>query len=101
MIGGCLRPVSDVVRVVADHGDVTHLASRHDALAVELHPGAGLGGELSRKLHLHARSLSLAHPVTGKRLHLTAALPDHMARTWKYLDWREEDAPEDPFEDLA
>ena len=63
--------------------------------------GAGLGGELSRKLHLHARSLSLIHPVTGKRLHLTAALPDHMARTWKYLDWREEDAPEDPFEDLA
>ena len=63
--------------------------------------GAGLGGELSRKLHLHARSLTLTHPVTGKRLHLTAALPDHMARTWKYLDWREGDAPEDPFEDLA
>jgi 23S rRNA pseudouridine955/2504/2580 synthase len=38
--------------------------------------GAQLGGEISRKLHLHARSLTLTHPVTGARLHLTAPLPD-------------------------
>ncbi|SDL09378.1 RluA family pseudouridine synthase [Aliiruegeria lutimaris] len=62
--------------------------------------GAGLGGEVSRKLHLHARSLSLTHPVTGNRLELTAALPEHMARTWKLLDWRAEDVPADPFEEL-
>ncbi|MEM0949810.1 MAG: RluA family pseudouridine synthase [Pseudomonadota bacterium] len=62
--------------------------------------GAALGGELSRKLHLHARSLTLTHPVTGARLSLTAPLPEHMARTWKMFDWRASDAPDDPFEDL-
>jgi 23S rRNA pseudouridine955/2504/2580 synthase len=30
--------------------------------------GAQLGGEISRKLHLHARSLGLTHPVTKRRL---------------------------------
>jgi 23S rRNA pseudouridine955/2504/2580 synthase len=58
--------------------------------------GAGAGG-LSRKLHLHARSLALTHPVTGARLHLTAPLPPHMARTWETLGWRAADVPEDPF----
>jgi len=61
--------------------------------------GAQLGGEVSRKLHLHARSLSLTHPVTGARLHLTAPLPAHMARTWEMFQWNPADAPEDPFED--
>ncbi|WP_116133389.1 RluA family pseudouridine synthase [Tropicimonas sp. IMCC34043] len=59
--------------------------------------GAGLGGGLSRKLHLHARSLSLRHPVTGARLTLTAPLPPHMVRTWETLDWNAADVPEDPF----
>ena len=59
--------------------------------------GAQLGGEISRKLHLHARSLSFDHPVTGKRLILTAPLPDLMKRTWKSLGWHESDVPEDPF----
>lgn len=62
--------------------------------------GAQLGGEFSRKLHLHARSLTLAHPVTGARLHLTAPLPDHMARTWDLFQWRPSEAPADPFEDM-
>lgn len=62
--------------------------------------GAGLGGELSRKLHLHARSLSLVHPVTGNQLTLTASLPEHMARTWEMLDWRAEDVPTDPFTEM-
>lgn len=62
--------------------------------------GAGLGGALSRKLHLHARSLTLTHPVTGARLTLVAPLPDHMAHTWQTLDWQAADVPADPFEDL-
>ncbi len=59
--------------------------------------GAQLGGGLSRKLHLHARSLAFDHPVTGRRITLTAPLPEHMARTWEFFGWRPEDAPEDPF----
>jgi 23S rRNA pseudouridine955/2504/2580 synthase len=61
--------------------------------------GAQLGGGVSRKLHLHARSLTVAHPRTGAPLTLTAPLPEHMARTWALFGWRESDAPEDPFED--
>jgi 23S rRNA pseudouridine955/2504/2580 synthase len=61
--------------------------------------GAQLGGEISRKLHLHARSLTLTHPVTGGRLHLTAPLPEHMARTWAAFEWHAADVPADPFED--
>ena len=61
--------------------------------------GAQLGGEISRKLHLHARQISFDHPITGKRITLTAPLPDHMARTWKTLGWYENDVPADPFED--
>lgn len=61
--------------------------------------GAQLGGEISRKLHLHARHLSLTHPVTGARLTLTAPLPDHMQRTWDMLGWDPADVPVDPFEE--
>jgi 23S rRNA pseudouridine955/2504/2580 synthase len=60
--------------------------------------GAAVGGDLSKKLHLHARSLSFEHPITKKMLTFTAPLPDHMARTWKLLDWKEDDVPADPFE---
>ncbi|HFQ15931.1 MAG TPA: RluA family pseudouridine synthase, partial [Rhodobacteraceae bacterium] len=60
--------------------------------------GAGIGGEVSRKLHLHARSLSLTHPATGKPLRLTAPLPAHMARSWQVFGWDERDVPADPFE---
>ena len=61
--------------------------------------GAQLGGEISRKLHLHARSLSLTHPVTGHRLTLTAPPPPHMERTWAMMDWSISDVSADPFED--
>jgi 23S rRNA pseudouridine955/2504/2580 synthase len=30
----------------------------------------------------------LTHPMTGARLHLTAPLPEHMARTWAALEWQ-------------
>lgn len=61
--------------------------------------GAQLGGDISRKLHLHARSISFDHPITKKRITLTAPLPDHMARSWKTLGFSESEAPADPFED--
>ncbi len=61
--------------------------------------GSGLGDAVDRRLHLHARSLTLAHPVTGESLTLTAPLPDHMKRTWEMVGWREAEAPIDPFED--
>ncbi|QIE57608.1 RluA family pseudouridine synthase [Pikeienuella piscinae] len=61
--------------------------------------GAQLGGAVSRKLHLHARSLLLEHPMERTRLlSLTAPLPEHMARTWEMFGWRPADAPKDPFD---
>lgn len=60
--------------------------------------GAAVGGEISRKLHLHARSLTVEHPILKKEMTFTAPLPDHMAKTWKTLDWKEGDVPADPFE---
>lgn len=60
--------------------------------------GAQLGGEISRKLHLHARRLSFVHPVSGRRLTVTAPLPEHMARTWEMFHWRPADVLDDPFE---
>ena len=59
--------------------------------------GATVGGDISRKLHLHARSLTIEHPVTKATMTFTAPLPEHMARTWKTLDWGENDVPADPF----
>ena len=60
--------------------------------------GSGLGGEISRKLHLHARSISFEHPATGKLLTIKAKLPDHMQNSWDYLGWTENDVPNDPFD---
>lgn len=57
--------------------------------------GAGLGGALSRKLHLHAARLRFAHPRTGKAMRFDAPLPEHMLRTWELMGWPVELA-EDP-----
>jgi 23S rRNA pseudouridine955/2504/2580 synthase len=62
--------------------------------------GAQLGGVISKKLHLHARSITFRHPVTGKTVTVTAPLPDHMARSWETLGWFEDIAADDPFESL-
>lgn len=62
--------------------------------------GAQLGGIISKKLHLHARSITLLHPVTGKPLTVTAPLPPHMAQSWQTFGWTEDLAAADPFEDL-
>ncbi|MGP3697895.1 RluA family pseudouridine synthase [Rhodobacter sp. NSM] len=59
--------------------------------------GAQIGGEVSRKLHLHARSLTIEHPIRKEPVTFTAPLPPHMTKTWKLLDWKEGDVPEDPF----
>lgn len=61
--------------------------------------GSQLGGDISRKLHLHARRITFEHPVTGKMMTLEAPLPEHMARSWQTLGWNPADAPADPFED--
>lgn len=62
--------------------------------------GAHLGGDISKKLHLHARSLRIEHPVTEAQLHLTAPMSDHMRNTWDTFQWAAADVPEDPFEEL-
>ena len=41
-------------------------------------------GEIENKLHLHARSIDIAHP-DGGRLRVTAPLPPHMLKTWGLL----------------
>jgi 23S rRNA pseudouridine955/2504/2580 synthase len=62
--------------------------------------GAQLGGIISKKLHLHARSLTFEHPVTRKPLTVTAPLPDHMKDSWDTFGWAEDLAADDPFEEL-
>jgi 23S rRNA pseudouridine955/2504/2580 synthase len=52
----------------------------------------------SRRLHLHARSLMIPHPLGGT-LQLTAPLPAHMRQTWKFFGFS--DDIDDPFADLG
>ncbi len=52
-------------------------------------------GAIEDKLHLHARSIDIAHP-DGGRLRVTAPLPTHMLKTWKLLGF-DPDAKSDPF----
>ena len=59
--------------------------------------GAKIGGDISRKMHLHARSLAFTHPFTGKEMLFEAPLPEHMARTWDMFGWNLKWAPKDPF----
>jgi 23S rRNA pseudouridine955/2504/2580 synthase len=61
--------------------------------------GAMLGGEISKKLHLHARSIEIEHPVTGQTIFIEAELPEHMKRTWEQLGFNANEAPDDPFEE--
>ena len=57
---------------------------------------AGVPG--SRRLHLHARSLSIPHPAGGT-LRVTAPLPRHMRQTWEFFDFPDDIA--DPFAHLT
>jgi 23S rRNA pseudouridine955/2504/2580 synthase len=56
---------------------------------------AGVPGP--RRLHLHARALSIPHPLGG-RLEVTAPLPLHMRLTWEFFGFPAD--IEDPFADL-
>lgn len=49
------------------------------------------GQGLSRKLHLHARTVRMPHP-TGGVLEVTAPLPPHMAATFDFFGFEPEDA---------
>jgi 23S rRNA pseudouridine955/2504/2580 synthase len=52
-------------------------------------------GEIENKLHLHARSIDIAHP-DGERLRIAAPLPEHMLRTWSLLGF-DPNATDNPF----
>ncbi|UWR00213.1 RluA family pseudouridine synthase [Rhodobacteraceae bacterium S2214] len=59
--------------------------------------GAGMGSEIGRKMHLHARSLKIEHPTTGAVMDFIAPLPEHMQKTWDFVGWKVSHAPADPF----
>ncbi len=60
--------------------------------------GSQLGGVISNKLHLHARTMAFEHPVTRKPVIIHAELPDHIAHTFDTFGWTPDLASEDPFE---
>ncbi len=52
---------------------------------------------ISRKLHLHARGIQIPNPGGGT-LEVIAPLPDHMVKTWRYLEFDDRDEAEPFFE---
>ncbi|MCJ7871658.1 RluA family pseudouridine synthase [Phaeobacter sp. J2-8] len=62
--------------------------------------GAKLGGIISNKLHLHARTMRFEHPVTRKMVDISAPLPEHIKHTFDTFGWTEDLAADDPFEAL-
>jgi 23S rRNA pseudouridine955/2504/2580 synthase len=65
---------------------------KYGAVAAHL---AGIPG--SSRLHLHARSLTMPHPLGGT-LQVTAPLPSHMRRSWEFFGLARDIT--DPFADL-
>ncbi|HEY1796898.1 MAG TPA: RluA family pseudouridine synthase [Stellaceae bacterium] len=60
--------------------------------------GAHLGGGIAaNRLHLHARSLAIPHPLGGT-LKVTAKLPPHMQKLWDFLGFAAN--ADDPFAEL-
>jgi len=59
--------------------------------------GAQIGGIISRKLHLHARSITFEHPFNKKIIFVEADLPTHMIKAWDTFNWNLKWAPKDPF----
>jgi len=71
-----------------------HLASLGTPIVGDFKYGAAASrgkGEIADKLHLHARSIDIEHPGEG-RLQVTAPLPPHMEKSWKFLGFNEADA---------
>ena len=67
--------------------------AKYGAAAAHL---AGVPG--AKRLHLHARSLSIPHPLGGT-LAVTAPLPRHLRQSWEFFGFPGD--VEDPFADLA
>jgi 23S rRNA pseudouridine955/2504/2580 synthase len=66
-----------------------HLASIGNPIVGDFKYGGAAArgrGEIENRLHLHARSIDIAHPSEG-RLRISAPLPPHMARAWKLLSF--------------
>jgi len=55
------------------------------------------GAEISKQLHLHARTIRFPHP-DGGMFEISAPLPEHMQATWAYFGFDVASAPP-PFED--
>lgn len=55
--------------------------------------------DLPEALHLHARRLIFRHPVTGKKIDITAPVGPEMKKTMKYFGFPD-NAKSDPFEDI-
>ena len=66
--------------------------AKYGAAAAHL---AGVPG--AKRVHLHARSISIPHPLGGS-LQVTAPLPRHMRQSWEFFGFPEEVA--DPYADL-
>jgi 23S rRNA pseudouridine955/2504/2580 synthase len=54
------------------------------------------GGEISQKLHLHARSFSFVSPQNGQLVTIRAPLPEHMQQSFDLLGF-DKDSKENPF----
>jgi len=67
--------------------------AKYGAAAAHL---AGVPG--AKRVHLHARSLSIPHPLGGS-LRITAPLPRHMRQSWEFFGFANDVA--DPFADLS
>ena len=57
------------------------------------------GPGITNRLHLHARSLQFMHPVTKKRMKLTAPLPEDLVRSWDAFGFQKKPDHE-PFADF-
>ena len=42
----------------------------------------------SKKLFLHARSITFTHPISKKTINIEADLPKHMHAVWKHFGWK-------------
>ncbi len=89
-------PVTGRTHQIRAHAAALHTPIVGDGKygGADAHPG----GEIPRKMHLHARQLTIRHPK-GHQVTLTAPLPEHMARTWALLGLDPKDDG-DPFAEL-